>query len=194
MLDIHVSIGEGHVMQGRAGLMRIVASCCSMAAFAGAIACQDVGAQTRAPTQVEALLSCRQITETSARLACFDRTAAELDTARTAGRIAVVDRETARAQGQRGFGLSGARTPKPAEENLATPSEVKSTVRTVRASRLSPGRWDVVLANGMAWQSVEPPRRLPKVGEAITITRVRLGGYRASVDGANRSFLVKRLR
>lgn len=194
MLDNRMPIGEWQIMQDRAALMRIVASCCGIAAFASAASCQAVSAQTRTPTQLEALLSCRQITETSARLACFDRTSGELDTARRAGRIAVVDRETARAQGQRGFGLSGARTPKPAEENLATPSELKSTVRAIRASTSSPGRWDLSLANGMAWQSVEPPRRLPKVGEAITITRVRLGGYRANVDGANRSFLVKRLR
>jgi len=194
MLDNHLSIGEGHMMQGRAALMRIIASCCAVAAFAGAISCRDVSAQTRIPTQLETLLSCRQIAETSARLACFDRTSGDLDAARSAGRIAVVDRETARAQGQRGFGLSGARIQKPAEENLATPSEIKSTVRTFRASTLSPGRWDLFLANGMAWQSVEPPRRLPRIGQAITITRVRLGGYRANVDGADRSFLVKRLR
>jgi hypothetical protein len=151
-------------------------------------------AQTRAPQQLEAVLTCRQISEMSARLACFDRTVGELETARTAGKVAIIDREASRAQGQRNFGLSAARTRKPTQENLVTPDEVNTAIRSVSASVTSPGRWDLNMANGMAWQSVEAPRRIPRTGETVSIKRVRLGGYRAVVGSSGSAFFVKRLR
>ena len=66
-----------------------------------------------------------------------------------------------------------------------------NVVATVAAKAY--GRYDMQLANGSVWQSVDPLPYPPKAGTAITIKAAPLGAYRASIAGG-RSILVKRIR
>lgn len=174
--------------------MKVVANVLASALLLPALMPFTALAQSSSPKQLDALLECRQLSNGAARLTCFDRTAAELAAARDAGNVAVVDSKLLRARGQREFGLAPRRERREQDEQLATPVEIKATIRSVRANAASPGRWDFGLDNGMVWQSVEPLWRVPRAGEAVVIRRVRLGGYRASFGSGPRTALLKRLR
>lgn len=147
--------------------------------------------------QIEALLQCRENKDITARLACFDRNAEALRQALDEGTVGVVNRKAAQARRQRSFGLTPSAEPKarPAPAvDVAPVQEVQSTIQTVTAAIGQSGRWNLQLANGMVWQTVEPLARLPRAGAAATIKAVRLGGYRMTVEGQSRSYAVKRLR
>ncbi|PAX07264.1 hypothetical protein [Sphingomonas lenta] len=141
------------------------------------------------------LARCRAVPGAPERLACFERLADGVAVAKVRDEVLVVDRERLAAEQRRRFGLPGS-----ADNALAAATggrapevrELTSTVRTVEPAR-DHGRWNLQLADGTSWQSVEPSSFDPRAGKSITIRTAALGGYRAQVEGG-RSFLVKRLR
>lgn len=156
-----------------------------------------VQAETGSAAPVEALLQCRENRDIAARLACFDRTAETLRRSIDEGVIGVVNRKVAQARRQRSFGLTPSAEPRsePAPAiDVAPIEEVKSAIQSLMPASGQTGRWNLQLANGMLWQTTEPLARLPRAGTATTIRRVRLGGYRMTVEGQSRSYSVKRLR
>lgn len=137
------------------------------------------------------VVACRTISLDGARLACFDRAAARLATAQQAGDIVVVDRKAVVERRRRAFGLPLANTLATADVKGIEVKELTSTIRSVAPS-LTPDQYRIVLSDGTAWQMLDPGAQ-PRPGAKITIGAVRLGGFRAKVDG-QRPFLVKRLR
>lgn len=137
------------------------------------------------------LLECRAITDDTRRLACFDRIAGRV----AADDLVVIDRKRLARERRQRFGL-----PAEGDGALAAATNGKvpavqafsSTVRNAERAR-DYGRWDIELADGTVWQSVDASSFPPASGAAITIRRAPLGGFRASVPGRT-SFLVKRLR
>jgi len=137
------------------------------------------------------LLRCRAIVADAERLACFDRLAGRV----SANEVVVIDRKRLSQERQKRFGL-------PAQEDGALAAATSGRVAEVRefsgkvkaAQRASDyGRWNIELADGTVWQSIDVSAFGPAAGAAITIRRASLGGFRASVPGRP-SFLVKRLR
>lgn len=152
---------------------------------AGSAGADDKTAVTRT---VDAIDECRRISTDSERLACFDRAAAALVAARGKGELIVLDREKVVERRRQRFGLAMDSDP---GINAAEVTELTLSVRTARPAK-SPGRWDLELANGSVWQTIDPVRFAPKVGDEITLKIATMGGFRARIDG--RSVLIKRVR
>jgi hypothetical protein len=152
------------------------------------------GAQTSTGKDgiVTAVAECRRIGDDAKRLSCFDRATELLAKAQESGEIMVVDRQRTVERKRARFGLAM----NEADERAAAldPTEVREQVSTVAA--VTPGgyaRFNLTLANGAIWQTVEPLRFPPKVGDAITIRSGTLGTFKASVPGLA-TIKVKRLR
>lgn len=144
---------------------------------------------------IDQLAECRAIGGDADRLRCFDRLAERIASARKSGELLVLDRTRVVERKRARFGLAN-----PAgdvfgggEADRATEvKELDTTIRVVKPASAY-GRWNMELANGMVWQSVDTLSFGPKTGAPIKLRTASLGGYRASINGG-RSFLIKRLR
>jgi hypothetical protein len=144
---------------------------------------------------VDELTECRATSDDAQRLACFDRIADRIVAARKSGQLLVLDRELVVERKRRAFGLANPSADVfggGAEDEATRVTELDTTVQGATPTA-NPGRWNIQLANGMVWQSVDPLSFPPKAGAPIKLKNALLGGYRASINGG-RTFLVKRLR
>lgn len=141
---------------------------------------------------MDALNACRTLTEDSKRLACFDRAAKAILTAREDGSLLVLDkaRVVERRRARFGLGSDGAALGDAADQATAV-RELTSTIQSVGGAQYS--RFNLALADGSVWQTVENARFEPRVGAAITIKAAALGSYKASIAGGT-SIKVKRVR
>jgi hypothetical protein len=111
-------------------------------------------------TAVERVLSCADITDAAARLACFDRSAAAAREPRAPA------------------------TPANPPTQPKAPAEVETLQAHITATRkASGGLYLIILDNGQTWRhesgSMEP---YLKVGEAVTIRKGSLGSHRLTLD------------
>ena len=150
-----------------------------------ALAQDDDDAPTRVPL-IQQLYDCRAVADPTARLACYDRQVAAMETAEGARDIRIVDREQVREtrRGLFGFSLgnlnifgSGEDEDEPEEAVL----QIESTITAIATN--SDGKYVFRLANDQRWLQTDPPRgRSPQVGMTITIRRGSLGGYLANIN------------
>lgn len=129
---------------------------------------------------------CRAITAADARLECFDKAAAALDTAIATKEIAIVDRQEVRKAQRSLFGFTiprialfgGGDDKEPREEF----TEINTTITSV--TPIANGRVQLKLAEGDAvWATTEPMAFPPKIGRKVRIRRGALGNYFIAVDG-----------
>lgn len=144
---------------------------------------------------VDQLVRCRAVAEAAARLACFDGVVDRIAVARRTGEMIVTDRAKVVERKRQRFGLANA----PGEmfgggtEDTSTEvRELETTVASVQPASAA-GRFNLQLANGMVWQTIDSLPLAPRVGAAITLKPSLLGGYRAFIKG-ERPVLAKRLR
>ncbi len=128
---------------------------------------------------VTAVGSCRQVTDSAARLACYDKAASALASAVEEGAIAVVSREDANRTRRSLFGFS---VPSfPFFKDRGEQAEIKNLNSTVASARsIGNGRYRVTLADGNAvWETTESSlaMRDPRPGQAVQITRGAIGSY-----------------
>lgn len=150
---------------------------------ASAIAIAAAPADNRSAV-LKAVTDCRAVTESTARLACYDGAVGRLDAAATKKEIVVLDREEVK-QTRRGlFGFSLPRIPLfKGDDAKDTPAQVETTARSVRS--LGYGKWRIVMEDGAIWATTEPSsRRDPKEGSRIRIKAGTMGAYFLSIDGA----------
>lgn len=145
----------------------------------------------RAEGSVDAILTCRAERDDAVRLACFDRASATIATARQSGELIVLDRQKVVDRRRRSFGLPSANALAVADVKGAAVRELDGVVRAIRPTR-TPGRYIFDLADNSAWEMLEPSSP-PEINEAVKISAVRLGGFRAKI-GRNRTVMVKRVR
>jgi hypothetical protein len=143
-----------------------------------------------ASRMLDQLAECRAITADGERLACFDRVTAAIATARRDGDLILVDRKEVADRKRARFGLGTATTD--LGDGAVEVNELDTTVRNAAPSSVY-GRFDLALANGTVWQTVDTLPVPPRAGTAIKLRTAPLGGYRASIAG-RRAILVKRIR
>lgn len=123
---------------------------------------------------LDALLACRRIDSSAARLACFDRTSAALAARqRPAGQHPALDP-------QRTFGLAPAEVAARAEAAARVGKPLEAiTARITALSEAADGREIFTLDNRQVWMQLEAVSRLigAKPGEAVRISRGWLGSY-----------------
>jgi hypothetical protein len=143
---------------------------------------------------VDAIVGCRDIADTAARLACFDQRVAALAEAKQRKDIVVMDREGVRAAKRGLFGFSLPRIKLFGDGDGDSETDVKqidSVVTTARAG--AGGLTTIALKDGTFWQTTEARMGFsPRSGDEITITAGALGSYMAKIKGG-RSSKVKRV-
>jgi len=139
-----------------------------------------------------ALTRCRSIRADAERLACFDRASATFEAAVANKQVAVVNREDVRAAKRSLFGIVLPDLRLFNDKEDAEPiQQIASTVRSFSSDGL--GHHVMTLAEGGTWQTIEPTRFPPAVGDNILIRRAALGSYLANIGGG-RAVRVQRLR
>ena len=140
-------------------------------------------AQPKALTDV---LACRAITDSAARLSCFDASAAALDTATAKRDVVVVDREQV-GNARRslfGFTLPSLRIFGGDDDSKAPDNrELDTTVQSARQN--GDGRWVVVIAEGAVWRQIDDTviGRAPKPGTKVVIRKAALTSYMMRFEG-----------
>lgn len=133
---------------------------------------------------VDALARCLEVREDAARLACTDAAGRRLVDAERGREVVVVDRqEVARARRSL-FGLPVetsdvfAGRDRPADRI----AELATVIRS--AGGAGHGRWNLLLAEGGRWRTVDPwPVSDPEPGQKITVRRGSLGSYSLKAEG-----------
>lgn len=134
------------------------------------------------------VVQCRDIADTAARLACYDREVAALDEAEKKQEVVIVDREKVREAKRSLFGLKLPRIDLfgGGDENDSATAEIdkiESTVATIW--RQGDGTVAFTLPDGAMWVQTDNKTvagRL-KPGGKVTIERGALGSYFARLEG-----------
>lgn len=142
-------------------------------------------AEMAQPAEFKALIHCRSIGDATARLACFDQAAAQLETAAGKRDVVVVDRAQIRKTKRTLFGLE---LP---DLNLfqgdgEQAEEVKSIEGVVASARMDEdSRWIMRLEDGATWQQIDGRvlGRRPRPGFKVEINRAALGSYVMRIEG-----------
>jgi hypothetical protein len=132
---------------------------------------------------LQALSQCRKLTDSTQRLACFDKAAAVLDQAEAQGQVVVVDRDQVRTVRRQAFGF-----------NIPTLSffgrggreeEVDNVmVELTGASSSWQGKWTFVTKDDAVWQQTDtnPLFADPHRGSRMQIKKGVLGSFFCKVD------------
>lgn len=145
----------------------------------------DKTADEGASRVVGELAACREITDPTQRLACFDRTSAALVTARNNKTIVVVDRAEVRKVNRSLFGfalpnLNLFGKGDPTDE----PPIPEITSKIVKTGVVGRDLFSLTLEDGTVWRMSESLGRYPpNLGDKIRIVRGALGSFRATIAG-----------
>ena len=183
----------------RIGMVLMAAAAAALSVVA--LAADKPAAATRAAV-LQAIVSCRAMTDTAARLACYDSAAAKLDEAEASGQVVVIDREQARRVRKEVFGLQlpsldifSAANGKGAKA-LAPEDDVDRITATVTKAWHGPdGHWMVQLDTGAVWRQFDAEDLAidPHTGSKAVIKKGALGSFFLGLDGQS-SFKAQRER
>jgi len=154
-------------------------------AGAGPAAAKDKNKPAPSPL-VAAIDRCRQVSDSTQRLACYDAAANALVQAANSGAVAVVDQNEIRKARHSLFGFTLPKIPFFSGDETAdeVQKQLDSTITSVRS--LANGYYRIVIAdNNAEWEtqdssiSFDPPR----AGQKISIVRGPLGSYFLRING-----------
>ena len=163
--------------------MAAVAAAAILLGAPGAAAAKDK--RPRAPANnalTEALNACRQISDSAARLACFDQASARLAEAIQAQNVVVMDRQEIRQTRRSLFGFNLPRISLFRGEDGEETDEITTKVES--ASSLGMGKWSIRVEGGALWHTTQSSNMSdPRPGQTVVIKRGALGNYFIRVDG-----------
>jgi hypothetical protein len=148
----------------------------------------------KAPTAAAtaALYGCADLTDSAARLACFDAEVAKLRTAEAAGTFRAVDKQSVEQLQREAFGFQLPSLPRLGLPKLASgdgPSKQSFVVTAVQAGE----RPAFTMADGSVWRMTESaPYRLIKPGVEVVVEKAALGSFIMAPAKSNNSFRVRR--
>lgn len=133
----------------------------------------------RAPL-LAAVTQCRAITESAARLKCFDASVAALDVAERSQAVVVVDQQQVRETKRNLFGISLPNLGLFGSDDLP---QIETTLAS--AADDGAGHWTFVMADGARWTQTDDNiiARRPRANDKVIIKRAALGSFRLSVGG-----------
>lgn len=129
------------------------------------------------PPQLEQLLACRAMANTSERLACYDQQSAAVSAAISTRDIVVLSRERTRETRRSSFGLEDADLARIVGGDEDELREIESTVTAV--GRNPEGGWIVGLADGSTWSQTDytPIAIAPEEGQKAVVRRGSFGAF-----------------
>lgn len=140
------------------------------------------------PAAFAKLIACRAITDSVARLACYDTQTEALDEAERNSDVMVVDRQQIKKARRSLFGLElpsiGGMFGKDNDKAVAE-EELTSIDSTLKSASTGPnGKMVITIEDGARWIQIDTGSiRTPKVGQPVRIKRAALGSYFVSVNG-----------
>lgn len=154
------------------------------------------GAEER-PEVVNTLFSCKDRSDTKARLACFDSAVDAMRTAEADNDLVFVDREQVREarRGLFGFSLPKIRLFGGGDANDEGSRDVREIEEPLANFGSTPaGKVSFTLQSGARWVQTDnvPVLGRPKPGEIVRIEQAALGSYKASING-RRAIKIKRV-
>ena len=150
----------------------------------GAPAAAQTAASAR-PELLSRLVGCRAVSDSAARLACYDQTTEALDTAERQGQVVVVDRAQVTAARRQLFGFQLPSITLFDQGDAAEPiNQIETTLS--RAVMVGEGRWLFTLADGTAWRQIdsESVNFRNRAGEAVRVRKASLGSYLLTTGGS----------
>lgn len=136
------------------------------------------------PKEYRDLMACLVLLDSSARLACYDRHAANLDAATQSHNVVITDREAVKSarRGLFGFGAPVGRLLGLGSNDEDEIRQIESTV--ARVSPMRDGGWRLTLEDGSSWEQNDTRNFVltPKIGNAVKITRGSLGTFLVAVN------------
>ena len=142
------------------------------------------------PAIFQAVIDCKQVSDPTARLACYDEKVAALESAQASKQVVVADREQIKKARRGLFGFSlpkiklfggGDDDDKDEKDEF---KELTTKVKSVRQTNR--GLYIITIEEGDAvWEQTEKSRYSVRVrsGDEIRIRRASLGSYKANING-----------
>jgi hypothetical protein len=170
--------------------MRRLLECGFFVLLTAAVAVAPAAAKdTPAPSPlVTAIDRCRQITDPTQRLACYDSAANALVTAANSGAVAIVDQNEVRKVRRSLFGFSLPKIPFFSGDKTASEAQDKLDSTITSVHQLNNGYWRIVIAdNNAVWETTDSSISFddPRPGQKITIVRGALGNFFLRINGQN---------
>ncbi len=147
---------------------------------------QKNAAPAAPPASVTEMMGCRAMTDSAARLACYDRAVGNLQQAVAAREVVIVSAEDVRKTRRSLFGFTVPKLPFFGGDDDDTPETKEIITKVAGARSLGYGKWQIRLEDGATWETTEGFREgdIPGVGDSIRITKGALGNYFMSVSGS----------
>lgn len=159
----------------------------------------------------QALLDCKQLTDNSARLSCYDRLAATFVSQAASAAVAVPGTAVPEAPAPEAAAPASAPAAAVATPATATPSaeaiaadfgkterrpsdqieQLQATVKSLSRNKMR--KLLITLENGHTWRQTEDDTIQLKAGDSVTIEKASFGSFLLSKTGTNRKVRVKRV-
>lgn len=136
------------------------------------------------PEALTRLVACRALTDSVARLACYDAAAGALDSAERQGEVVVLDRAGVSETRRQLFGFDLTLPTLFRGETGVELNAVETTLQS--ASRNGEGRWVFRLADGAIWRQIDSePVRFDNVpGSPVRVRKAAMGSFLLTVGGS----------
>lgn len=160
-------------------LLATVAACtCSLAAYAKESEKKEID---QTPPVYQAVLDCKSISDPTERLACYDRTVGDMETASAKRDLLVTDRSTVKEVQKGLFGLT---LPKIKIFGGSDEDEVKEIESTISSFRRDEnGALIITIADGARWRQIDNETQGARVGDKVKIRKGSFGSYFANING-----------
>lgn len=172
--------------------MSFISGLAAVAAVAS-LSGQATPPQARAET-LSRVTACRAITDSAARLSCYDTAVSALDSAERQGDVVVMDRAQVGEARRQLFGFEMPALPRlfgAAAEGVPEIDSIETTLQS--ATQIADNHWVFRLADGGVWRQIdsEPLRIRPRQGDAVRVRKASLGSFLMTV-GDSRAVRVRR--
>ena len=162
--------------------IRLIVSLGACAALSVSAAAQDA---SETPEAVVKLYECQSVSDTSARLACYDAQVTQMRQLESQAQLRIMDAGQIETERRSRFGFA------PQTSDQQAIKELDSTI--VDSVKLNT-KWAFELEDGSRWLQTDTAnfiRRIP-AGTSVKISRTAMSGYKASID-ERRAIRVKRV-
>lgn len=137
------------------------------------------------PAQFVKLVDCRSITDSTARLACYDREVAAIEQAERDQEIVLFDKEQVKSARRTLFGLTLPTFDifKNAEGTGEGFTNIEAKIKQVNRNAI--GKWIFTLDDGAQWVQIDSRELVsdPRPEQTIAIRRASMGSFLANVNG-----------
>ena len=181
--------------------MRATSILLALATGAALLAASPALAQPAAPASpqvIQQVYACAEITDATARLACYDAAVGAMKTAQTGGQFAAVDAAGVHRLEREAFGFSMPSLPRLGLPGFGRGAQEAEQTDKVAMSIRRVGRMDghtaFVMDNGQTWLVIDDgaDNWRARSGAAVEIRRASLGSYLMKVIGGGAALRVRR--